>query len=257
MTTELGEPATERSESKSILWYLKLFATSLTVASTVVCVAFIAYLFVASRSQLAETTRSTFVLVVLSSWCAALVGALLTFTLVRRGEICYLAAIVCLICLPLCVIGWFKGTYPLVYSIGSFRGQVDSNLRDVAIALEGYRVYNGHLPASLSELNSSQPPYSVGVRDVFSRYQPGSDPWHRSILSPFDYYTDVERFWILRSVGPDGDKDIDVQALGEKMKTTPREQWNDILLEYCEQHLYVPGRSGGLVASGDIIKTGP
>ena len=159
---------------------------------------------------------------------------------------------------------------------------VQAEMRDIAVALEAFRVAHGRLPTVREFYTADRLPNAIPDDDppieftltspvAFIAALPG-DPYDKeSRKHHYFYFADVDICWILASRGPDRDADF----FSGKEKDFRNERMfafgEDSDLPACDPHFFYPeGQQGvrgmgamlfdpsnGLESNGDIIKTGP
>ena len=145
---------------------------------------------------------------------------------------------------------------------------VQAEQRNLAVALESFRVFEGRLPtvAEFYDGTRLSDPPPAGVAPTPAERRTLTSPVSHIAALPGDPFREREyhygywtngKIWILRSVGPDRQITADLSELGEALEAMsppemgrPRD-WPQRLLNM----LYDP--TNGITSDGDIIKTGP
>jgi hypothetical protein len=256
----MTEPVPVPNNAKRPLWYLKITATSLTVGCTLFFAAFVGWLRIASRSAISDNGSLIWTTGYIS-WGMILIGALATFSLARRGEVCHKLAIACVLGFFLLPVGCIMTTSRLMHdSVGKY-SHTQGAQRDIASGVNQYLMYNGNYPTSLNQLTTPVAHVKmpgVGWVIPFGDYM-CSYPVNllsQPKLQPHDYYSDGKNVWIVRSVGLDGDEDIDLEALAAKLQEVPPDQRWKVAHEWCEPHKF-SWQKGGLIPPGDVYLIGP
>ncbi len=160
--------------------------------------------------------------------------------------------------------------------------QVQSEMRQIAVALDSFFTVNGRFP-SICEFYSSghSQANDIPVKDAtfaFTLTSPmdhilklAGDPYHERRRYHYYYYTDLRHAWILGSVGPDGHPDFFLGAANsfKNERAFVESARLAAASDYCRffeprQRGGAPGASAfiyepsnGFISRGDIIKTGP
>jgi hypothetical protein len=138
---------------------------------------------------------------------------------------------------------------------------VEAEMRNIAIALESFRAFEGRLPTvreyyDATKLNDGTPSFVLPIEKTLTSpvshiaTLPG-DPFREQARSHHYGYITVDGRWALRSYGPDKDADVDLDELMGVIAGASHVGWNDEQLQW----FYDP--TNGIESTGDIIKTGP
>jgi len=115
-----------------------------------------------------------------------------------------------------------------------------SDERNLAVGLETYYIDNNRYPPTLDALTSPVAYVTSVPKDPFAP---------EGFEAIYDYYTDGDNRWLLRSLGPDLDTNAHLQRLVEQADDA-----SELRL------LYQPWEfdpTNGTVSSGDILRAGP
>ncbi len=175
-----------------------------------------------------------------------------------------LAAVLALTALVICV--WAEGMgmfHPIRPSIIT----VQAEQRNIAVALESFRVFEGRLPTQREYYDGTH--WNDGIPDdvpeaTMTLTTPVShiaalpgDPF-RNRDYHYGYWTDGED-WILRSWGPDQAETADLERLGRFLYPSVTDATGTPRFAAWPQEMgdWVYDPTNGVKSRGDVIKTGP